>query len=199
MEISMLGADLNGSPKILVRAAVIDRNHVAALQIRCDFVHPVERGLIKTRLINRPLDEYKLVAIETYQFLRSVTDQAHRHGVQQFVGKMDDREWFRRLLPLNLIAKRLEPPALVLFQNWKWLEYPVAQRFGEFRQAVLHKLENIQRELPVVRALLDNDEIICLAEALPDFGELRGQQLPKERPHTHVRKIISFAADGAAA
>src|SRR6476659_7305136 len=67
IEISMVGADLNGSPKILVRTAVIDRNHVAALQIRCDFVNPVERGLIKTRFINRPLDEYKLVAIETYQ------------------------------------------------------------------------------------------------------------------------------------
>ena len=101
--------------------------------------------------------------------------------------------------PLNLIAKRLEPPALVLFQNWKWLDYPVAQRFEEFRQAVLHELENIQRELPVVRPLLDNDEIIHLAEALPDFGELRGQQLPKERPHAHVREIISFAAYRAAA
>src|SRR6476620_11151684 len=133
----MVGADLNGSPQILVRAAVIDRNHIAALQIWCDSVNPVERGLIKSRLIDRPLDEYKLVAIETYQFLRSVTDQAHRHGVQQFVGEMDAREWFRRLLPLNLIAKRLEPAALVLFQNWKWLEYPVAQRFEKFQQAVL--------------------------------------------------------------
>src|SRR6476469_2870677 len=139
----MVGTDLNGSPKILVRAAVIDRNHIAALQIRCDSVNPVERGLIKSRLINRPLDEYKLVAIETYQFLRSVTDQAHRHGVQQFIGKMDAREWFRRLLPLNLIAKRLEPAALVLSQNLKWLEYPVAQRFKEFGHPVLHKLENI--------------------------------------------------------
>src|SRR6476659_3222128 len=140
MEISMLGADLNGSPKILVRATVIDRNHVAAVQIRCDFVHPVERGLIKNRLLNRPLNEYKFVALETYQFLRSVTDQVHRHGVQQFVGKMDAREWFRRVQPLNLIAKRLEPPALLLFQNWKWLEYSVAQRFEEFRQRVLREL-----------------------------------------------------------
>ena len=48
----MLGADLNASPKILVRAAVIDRNHVATLQVRCDFVHPIERGLIENRLID---------------------------------------------------------------------------------------------------------------------------------------------------
>src|SRR5262249_28778921 len=46
--------------------------------------------------------------------------------------------------------------------------------------------------------LLDNDEIIHLAEALPNFGELRGQQLPEERPHAHVREIISFAAYRAA-
>src|SRR6266480_1919298 len=108
-------------------------------------------------------------------------------------------EWFRRLSPLNLIAKSLEPPALLLFQNWKWLEYPVAQRPEEFRQALLRKLENIPRERPVVRPLLDNDEIIHLPKALPDFEELRGQQLPKERPHAHVREIISFAAYSAAA
>jgi hypothetical protein len=106
------------------------------------------------RLINRPLDEYKLVAVETYQFLRSIIDQAHRHCVQQFVGKMDTREWFRRVWPLNLIAKRLKPPALLLFQNWKWLEYPVAQRVEEFRQRFCDELENIlprtaRRALPV--------------------------------------------------
>src|SRR5512132_1981006 len=181
----MLGADLNGSPKILVRAAVIDRNQVATLQIRCDFIHPIERGLIKNRLINWPLDEYQVLAVETYQFFRSITDQPHRHCVQQFVRKMDAGKWFKRLSPFNLIAKRLEPPALLLFQNWKWLKYPVAHRVEEFRQALLRKLENIHRELPVVCPLLDNDEIIYLAKALPDFGELRGQQLPKERPHAH--------------
>ena len=162
-------------------------------------VDGLERSLIEHRFINRPLDEYKFVAVETYQFLHPATDQAHGHCVQQFVGKMDAREWLRRVWPLDLIAKRLKPPALLLFQNWKWLEYSVVQRVEEFRQAVLHELENIQRELPVVRPLLDNDEIIHLAEALPDFGELRGQQLPKERPHAHVREIISFAAYRAAA
>src|SRR6476659_8233210 len=115
MEISMLGADSNASPKILVGAAIIDGNHIATLQMRRDFVDPVERGLIKNRLINRPFDEHKLVAVESYQFLRSVTDQAYRHCVQQFVGKMDAREWFWRVRPLNFIAKRLKPPALLLF------------------------------------------------------------------------------------
>jgi hypothetical protein len=39
----------------------------------------------------------------------------------------------------------------------------------------LHEVENIQRELPVVRSLLDDDKIIGLAQALPDFGELCAQ------------------------
>ena len=199
MEISMLGADLNVSLKLLAQRPVIDGNHITTLQVRRDFIDGLERSLIENRFINLPFDEYKLVAVETYHFLRSVTDQAYRHCVQQFVGKMDAREWFRRVWPLNLIAKRLEPLALLLFQNWKWLEYPVAQRVEEFGQALLHELENIQRELPVVCPLLDNDEIIYFAEALPDFGELRGQQLPKERPHAYVREIISFAAYRAAA
>src|ERR1043166_7304067 len=92
---------------------------------------------------------------------------------------MDTREWFQRLSPLNLIAERLEFPALVLFQNWKWLNYPIAQCSKEFRRTVLNKLENIPRKLSVVRALLDNDKVICLTEMLPYFGELRGQQLSK--------------------
>jgi hypothetical protein len=171
----MLGADLNVSLKLLVQKPVIDGNHITTLQVRRDFIDELERSLIENRFINRALEEYKLLAVETYQFLRSITDQAYRHCVQQFVRKMDAGKWFKRLSPLNLVAKRLKHPALLLFQNWKWLKDPVVQRVEEFRQAVLHELENIQRELPVVRPLLDNDEIIHLAEALPDFGELRGQ------------------------
>src|SRR4029077_11943267 len=190
----MSSADFNGSLKLLVQKSVIDCNHITTLQVRRDLVDAFERSVIEHGFINRPLDEYKPVAVESDQFLHPATDQAHGHCVQQFVGKMDTREWFRRFSPLNLIAKRFEPPALLLFQNWKWLKYPVTQRVEEFGQALLHELENIQRELPVVCPLLDNDEIIHLAKALPDFGELRGQQSPKERPHTHVGEIISFAA-----
>src|SRR5215469_1663715 len=107
---------------------------------------------------------------------------------------MDARERFQRVLPLNFIAKRLELRALLLFQNWKWFKYPIAQRVEKFWQALLHECENIQREPPVVCALLENNKIIRFAEALPDFAELRDQQLSKKWPHAYVRKIISFAA-----
>src|ERR1700751_3311611 len=98
---------------------------------------------------------------------------------------MDADKWFQRVWPLNLIVERLELPALLLFQHWKWFKYPIAQRVEKFRQTLLRELEDIQRELPVVRTLLDNDKIIRLAEALPNFMELRDQQLPKKRPHAH--------------
>src|SRR4030095_11466849 len=112
----MLSADLNVSLKLLVQKPVIDSDHIPALQVRRNLVDGLERSLVENRFINRPLDEYKLIAVETYQFLRSIADQAYRHCVQQFVGKMDAREWFQRVWPLNLIAKRLELPALLLFQ-----------------------------------------------------------------------------------
>src|SRR4029450_7664073 len=167
----MFSTDLNVSLKLIVQKPVIDRNRIATQQVRRDFVDALERSLIEHGFINRLLDEDKPVAVEIYQFFSSVTDQAHWHCVQQFVGKMDAREWFRRGWPVNLIAKRFQRPALLVFQNWKWLDYPIAQRFEEFRQALLHELENIPRELPVVRPLLHNDEIIHLAEASPEFGQ----------------------------
>src|SRR5262245_4221802 len=76
MQVSMSGTDLNASLKILVGAAVIDCNHVATLQVRCDSVHPIERGLIKNRVINRPFDENNLIAVESDHSLRPITDQA---------------------------------------------------------------------------------------------------------------------------
>src|SRR4029453_7569031 len=142
IQTSMLSPNLNVSLKLLVQKSVVDCNHIATQQVRRDMVDGFERGLIEHRFINRSLDEYKLVAVETYQFLRSITDQTHRHCVQQLVGKMNSREWLRRSSPLNLIAKRLEPPALLRFQNWKWLEYSVAQRAEEFRKTLFHELEN---------------------------------------------------------
>src|SRR5204863_8784583 len=133
---SVFGADLNVSLKFLAQKTIVDRNHITTLQVRRDLVDPVEGSLIEPSFINRPLDEYEVVAVEGYQFLRSITDQAHGHGVQHFVGKMDTREWFRCISLLNLIPKRLDPSAVLLFQIWKSHEYPIAPRAGEFRQAV---------------------------------------------------------------
>jgi hypothetical protein len=199
IQISMSGSDLNASLKILIHAPVIDRNHVTTLQVRRDLIDGLEGCLIEPGFINLLVDEYEFVAVESYQLLRSITDQAHRHRVEQFIGKMDPSEWFQRSLPVNLIAKRPQHPALLLFQRCKWLDYPVAQRVKEFREPLLHELQNIPRELPIVRAMLDNHETFNLPEAFPDFGELRGKQLPKQRTHADVREIVTFATYHAAA
>ena len=106
IKIPMSRADLDVSLKFGVRTSVIDRDNVAALQVRCDFVDPVERRLIKLHVvIDQSLNENKFIAIDANKFLPAVADQAHRHRVQQFVRKMDAHEWLQRTAPFNLIAK----------------------------------------------------------------------------------------------
>jgi len=46
---------------------------------------------------------------------------------------MDAHEWFGELAHLTVSPNALKLLALLLFQNWKWLEYSVMQRVEEFR------------------------------------------------------------------
>src|SRR5207244_4406936 len=196
----MLRPDLNVALRFVTRSPVIDRYHVTALQVRCDAVDPIKRALIERPFaVHRALNENKFVAVETDKFLFAVTDQAHWDRVEQFVGKMHAHEWLQRIAPLNFLAKCFQHSLLPLLQNRKWLDDSVAQSFEEFWQAFLRPFQNVVRELPVVRALLDNFEIIDFAESFPDLGELRGQQLAEQRPHTHVGKIIASPPDRAPA
>ena len=145
------------------------------------------------------LNENKFVAIDDLtNFSTAAADQAHRHRVQQFVGKMDAHEGLQRIAPFNPVAKWFQSLRLSLLQNWKWLDYSVAQSFEEFRRALLQRFENVARELPIMRALLDNHEVVDFAESLPDFRELRAQQVPKQRADTHVGEIIAFPSNRAA-
>src|SRR5439155_21054426 len=99
----------------------------------------------------------------------------HRHRIQQFVGKMDAHEWLKRIAPFNLAAKRFQRLTLPLFQNGKRLDYSVSHCREKFRHTFFHELENVARELSVMRALFDNHEIVDVLELFPDFEELRGQ------------------------
>ena len=51
----------------------------------------------------------------------------------------------------------------------------------------------------MVRALLDNDEVVDLAEPFPHFRELSGQQLSEKRANAHVCEIIAASPDLALA
>ena len=57
---------------------------------------------------------------------------------------------------------------------------------------------NVARELAIMRTLFDDDEIVDLAESLPNFGKLRRQQLSKHRADAHVSKIVAGFSNRAA-
>ena len=196
----MLRAHLNASLKFFTQAPVIDRDDVPALQIRGDVIDPIQRSLAKVPVaIGRTLNESKVVALEANKFLRVLTDQTHRHRVQQFVGKMNAHEWLQRIEPLDLMAKTFKRPLLPLLQNGKRLDYSVAQRCEELRLAFFCKLEDVVRELAIMRTLFNDYEVIDLSQLLPNFGKLRTEQLAEQRPHADVGKIIAVSSDRAAA
>src|SRR6266536_337904 len=207
-KIAMLRAHLNVSLKFIFQTPIIDRDNVAPLQFRCYVIDPIERRLIESvplcgrlegRLLrNWALHKDKLVILQINKFFHVAADQAHRHRVQQFVGKMNAQEWLQRVAPFHLIAKPFQRPRLPVLQDWKGLDYSVAQSCEEFWCAFLHRFENVARELPVVCALFDDDEIFHAAESLPHFSKLRGQKFPKQRAYADVREIIAFTSDCAA-
>src|SRR6266436_2291355 len=99
---------------------------------------------------------------------------------------MDSSERFKRIAPFNLVPKWFQYLRLALSHNRKWLDYPVAQTFEEFRGAFSGRLENVARELTIVRALLNNDEVFDLTELRPDLSKLCQHQLPEKRADADV-------------
>src|SRR5438132_11756637 len=75
----------------------------------------------------------------------------------------------------------------------------VAQGFKEFRRTCFGRLENIARQLAVVRALLNDDKIVDFSQLLPDLSELCQHQFSEQRADADVSKVITFAANRAAA
>src|SRR6266480_5870684 len=91
IEMSMLGADLNGGLKIFADVAVIDDQDVTALEICCRIIDPIERGLIeRSRRLGSLIDKNEIVSLNIDKF----AGQIDRHGVEQLVGKMDAGEQF---------------------------------------------------------------------------------------------------------
>src|SRR5215469_12493008 len=96
IKISMLRTDLNVSLKLGARTSVVDRDYITAMQIRGDALDPVKCRLVKLHaLISWSLNENKFIAIDANKFFPAVADQAHRHGIQQFVAKMNAHEGFQ--------------------------------------------------------------------------------------------------------
>src|SRR5215831_7894279 len=111
---------------------------------------------------------------------------------------MNAREWSQRVVPFDLLAKWFQCQRLPVSQNRKRFDDSVSQDCEKFRCAFFQKFENVVRELAIVRALFNNDEVIELAESRPDFGKLHRQQLSKQRADAHVGKIVAAFTNRAA-
>ncbi len=152
------------------------------------------------------LGKNKFVAFHTDKFFApTITgrrQQVHRHGVEQFVGKMNPDERFeigRRSSPLHAIREFDERLRLSILQNGKRFDDPITQGFEEFRPTFARGFEHVARKLAVMRALFDNDEIVDLAEPFPCLGKLCREQLPEERADADVCKIIAAPTNGGTA
>src|SRR5260370_36837614 len=88
---------------------------------------------------------------------------------------------------------------LWILQDWEWLDDSIAQGGEKIRPAFARRLEHVARKLAMVRALLDQNEVVDLTEPFPDLSELRGHQLPKNRPDAHICEIVAAAPNRALA
>lgn len=86
-----------------------------------------------------------------------------------------------------------------ILQDWKRLHDSVSQNRKKVRVAVTRRLQHVTRKVTMVRALLDNDEVVGFAKPFPHFSELRSQQLSKKRTDAHVREVIAVPPNRAPA
>jgi hypothetical protein len=63
----------------------------------------------------------------------------------------------------------------------------------------MQRLQHIGRKLPMMRALLDDHEIVRPVQRAPDLGKLSGQHCPEQRSHAHAREIVAAPSDRAPA
>jgi len=202
-EDSMPGAHLDVGLEIVADVTVIDKQDVTAFEISGDVIHPIERMLVEDarRLESRRFfHKYEIVATKIDGF----AGQIDRQRVEQFVRKMDAGKGFDRFDPFHFPANRFERFLLSFPPEGEWLHNLVTKGGEKFRPAGLRRFQNISGELAIVRALLDDDEIVDaamalrLAQSLPDFGKLRAPQAAKNGADANVGEVIAFAADRGA-
>ena len=213
-----------GRIRLPASEAVIDHEHKPALQLRREIVDPIERREIdlcfvagrphrqicQPRLRGRLFDKDKLIITPAHKFfvpLRfsggaghrpAATDQMHRHGIEQLVGKMNAGKWLERIdgiAPFDFAFIFRERLRLAVLQDGRRFEDSIAQSGEKFRPAFARGAEHVARKVAMMRALFDDDEVVDLVESLPHLRELRSQQLPEERTDAYAGEIISAAAN----
>jgi len=92
---------------------------------------------------------------------------------------------------LDFVFKSRQRLQLSQLQDRKRFDDSVTQGRKKIRPALARRLEDVARKLAMVRALLDQDEVVDLTESFPDFRELSGQQLTEERADAHICVVVS--------
>src|SRR5437870_4028845 len=100
-----------------------------------------------------------------------------------------------RFAPINLLAKVGQRFRLSILQNRKRFDDLKTEGFEELRLLLARRREHVAHEFAVMRALLDDDEVVGVPKAFPDFSELGGKQLAKQWADAHVREIIAASPD----
>src|ERR1700730_10506539 len=178
--------------EICARKPVVDHSDKPALHLRREKVDPIKRSLIDwRRVISRVVDKNKFVAIKADKFAA----QSHRHGVDQLVGKVHTTERLelrQRLSPLHTIAKPGQSLRLSILPDPEWFDDKVAKSRKEIRRPVASCRQNVAGKLAVMRALLNDDELVDLTEAFPNLRKLRAEPLPETPAATTTSKVTDL-------
>ena len=100
-----------------------------------------------------------------------------------------------RFCPGDLVAEFRQGFLLSRLQNRKGLDDAITERRWKFT----HRRQDIVRELPMMRALFDNREIIRTPHDFPHLRELRREHSPEKRSDTDIGEIIAAPPDLALA
>lgn len=136
----------------------------------------------------------ELECLSDVQFLPALaipTQAMHGEGIRQLVAEKKSvlgagLQRCEALYPLRAITEALRLRFTITRIR---LHDEIAQR------TAFQSTQNVLRELSVMRALLDDREILRFTERLPFLNGLHGQQLAEQRPDAHAGKKIALSAD----
>src|SRR6185369_14790441 len=97
--------------------------------------------------------------------------------------------------PSNVFVEEGECPALLFAQSMEWLHDPITDGAETFRRMCRKRRQNVVRQRTLVRSLFYQGEVVRVSELLPDFLELRRQQLSERGSHAYVREVVTGSTE----
>ena len=123
---------------------------------------------------------------------RAGFDDFKGQGVEEFVGKMDSGEIWQILGRFDPIDAPTREAGLLFFakRGERLDDDQAGLGEGSFGKTIHH----IGSKAAVIRALLDQREILGTAEDFPHFEKLGGEDFAEDRAEADVRKKIAIAS-----